>query len=256
MSLLRDIERRIDERLRGLFQSKDPAVPGQGRELVEIRKLILDAVDQRVQMLPRAKRGFPFNDVTVHIPAPGSPDQRAAMEAVFITGDALKLEIEEHLRRENVEFPAALTVVVGLIEGIPEPVLVCRNRLAEVVTVQLKLPQVGTSCFTLPDGSTVEFRKNLIFVGRTPEVLDERKRVVRRNDLVIDGDTVSRAHAHIEFIDGEYRLFDDGSSYGTSAIHDGRLVEVAKAGSRGLRLNSGDDLYIGQARLHFELAED
>jgi len=86
-----------------------------------------------------------------------------------------------------------------------------------------------------------------------PDVHDDRRRLVRRNDLVIDHTTVSRAHAHVEFSSGEYRLFDDGSSYGTSVIHEGRLVEVPRAGGRGLRLHSGDEIYFGQIRVGFEI---
>ena len=47
MSLFRNIERRIDDRLRRLFQSEP--VPGQGRELVEIQRMVLDQIDARVQ---------------------------------------------------------------------------------------------------------------------------------------------------------------------------------------------------------------
>ena len=69
------------------------------------------------------------------------------------------------------------------------------------------------------------------FLFRQAEILDDRRRLVRRNDIVIGHDTVSRAHAHIEYSSGEYRLFDDGSSYGTSVIHQGRLMEVPRAGA-------------------------
>ena len=67
--------------------------------------------------------------------------------------------------------------------------------------------------------------------------------------------TVSRTHAHIEYdaSTGEFRLFDDGSSYGTSVMHDGRVVGVPAAGGRGLRIDSGDEIYLGQARLLFEI---
>ena len=93
----------------------------------------------------------------------------------------------------------------------------------------------------------IEIAKGRIHIGRLPEVVDDRGRMVRRNDIVIEDKNVSRAHAHIDRIEGEFRLFDDGSSYGTSVIHNGRLVDVPKAGGRGLRLDSGDEIYFGQA---------
>ena len=93
--------------------------------------------------------------------------------------------------------------------------------------------------------------KARIHFGRLPEVLDDRRRPVRRNDVVVDDSTVSRAHAHIEWDaeTGEYRVFDDGSSYGTSVLHEGKLINVAAGGGRGIRLQPGDELYLGQARL-------
>ena len=65
---------------------------------------------------------------------------------------------------------------------------------------------------------------------------------------------MSRAHAHIQYdaATGEYRLFDDNSAYGTSLLREGRMI-TAPAGGRGIRLESGDELYLGQARVRFEI---
>jgi pSer/pThr/pTyr-binding forkhead associated (FHA) protein len=107
-------------------------------------------------------------------------------------------------------------------------------------------------------GTQIELaHKSRIQVGRTAEVLDDRRRLVRRNDVVLEDATVSRAHAHLEFDSaaGHFRLFDDGSSYGTGVIHDGRLVDVPKAGARGMSLHSGDDIYFGQSRVRFEVIQ-
>ena len=32
-------------------------------------------------------------------------------------------------------------------------------------------------------------------------------------------------------------------------MHNGRLINVPPAGGRGLRIDSGDEIYLGQARL-------
>lgn len=248
MSLFRDIERRIDDRLRRFFQA-EPA-PGQGRELVEIQRMVLDQIEARVQMLPRARRAFPFNEVAVRIPAADAA-KKAAIDSVFAADDALKTEIIDHLERERIEYPQDLHVIVTAIETaeVMEPSVVCRKR--EVMPSTAKQESSGTVQFTLSDGSTLDLAKQRIHVGRMADVLDDKRRLVRRNDVVLEHSTVSRAHAHIEFTGGEYRLFDDGSSYGTSAIHDGRLTEVPRAGGRGLRLHSGDEIYFGQVRVGF-----
>jgi hypothetical protein len=253
MNLFRDIERRIDERLRRLFGSD--SAPGQGRELVEVQRMILDRIDQRVQQLPRARRVFPYNQVTVRIPVP-DPERRSAYETVFIADDALREEIAEHLRRDEAEFPGDLQVEVTLVETseLTEPSLVCRKREGSP-QVQKANPNAirGTRFTPVSGGAPTEITRSRIQVGRTAEVLDDRMRLVRRNDLVLEHDTVSRAHAHLEYSDGQFRLFDDGSSYGTSVIHEGRLVEVPRAGGRGMRIDSGDEIYFGQARVLFEL---
>lgn len=252
MNLFRDIERRIDGRLRKLFGSE--TAPGQGRELVEVQRMILDRIDERVQQLPRARRIFPYNEVAVRIPVP-DPEQRSAYETVFIADDALREEIAEHLRRESVEFPGDLRVDITLLDSaeLSEPSLVCRKREEVPAPARPAADSVPVVRFTPVDGGAPsEIARTRIQVGRTSEVLDDRRRLVRRNDLVIEHDTVSRAHAHLEYTGGEYRLFDDGSSYGTSVIHNGRLVEVPRAGGRGMRVDSGDEIYFGQSRVRFE----
>ena len=251
MNLFRDIERRIDERLRKLFGSQD--IPGQGKELIEIQRLILDRIDQRVQQLPRARRAFPYNEVVVRIPV-SDPERRVAFETVFIADNALHEEIVEHLRRDQVEFPEDLRAEVTLVETaeLSEPSIVCRS-VARSSAAAPVTPVLGTVRLTTHGGTSQESTRPRIQIGRHAEVLDDRRRLVRRNDITFDHDTVSRAHAHIECASGEYRLFDDGSSYGTSAIHEGRLIEAPRSGGRGIRLHSGDEIYFGQVRVRLDI---
>ena len=116
MSLFRDIEKRIDAQLKKLFTSESAAA--QGKELIEIQRLILDEVEDHAQMLPRARRRFPYNDLIVRIAAP-EPDRRSAIEVVFIEGNALQAEIANHLRSEQIEVPPDLQVHVEPIEDPP-----------------------------------------------------------------------------------------------------------------------------------------
>ena len=94
-----------------------------------------------------------------------------------------------------------------------------------------------------------------INIGRCTEVRDSRNRLLRTNHVAFsDGagpinETVSRAHAHIDCDKiGEYRLFDDRSAHGTSIVRNGKTIGVP-AGSRGVRLLSGDAVVLGEARL-------
>jgi hypothetical protein len=69
-------------------------------------------------------------------------------------------------------------------------------------------------------------------LGRLAEITDADHRVTRRNDVVFEegadeaNGTVSRRHAHIRLEDGEYRLCDDGSEFGTRVFRDGRSIEA------------------------------
>ena len=116
MSLFGDIEKRIDGQLRKMFASESAAA--QGRELIEIQRAILDELEDRAQLLPRARRRFPYNDLTVRIAAP-APDRRSAIDLVFIEGDALQNEIATYLRGEDIEVPSDLRVRVESLEDPP-----------------------------------------------------------------------------------------------------------------------------------------
>jgi hypothetical protein len=49
-------------------------------------------------------------------------------------------------------------------------------------------------------------------------------------------------------VSGEHRLHDDRSAHGTGIIRGDRTIPVPP-GSRGVRLRSGDEIVIGEARL-------
>ena len=102
------------------------------------------------------------------------------------------------------------------------------------------------------------FAAKRIDLGRCAEVRDTRNRLVRTNHVAfIEGSgevnqSVSRRHAHIAYepASGGYRLYDDGSVHGTSVVRNGSTVAVPP-GSLGVRLRTGDELVLGEARLRF-----
>ena len=65
--------------------------------------------------------------------------------------------------------------------------------------------------------------------------------------------TVSRRHVHIRLEEGDYRVCDDESEFGTRVFRDGRPIEVPAGNRRGEKLRSGDDIYLGRACLKFML---
>jgi pSer/pThr/pTyr-binding forkhead associated (FHA) protein len=68
-------------------------------------------------------------------------------------------------------------------------------------------------------------------------------------------DTVSRRHAHIDYHDatGDFRISDDRSAHGTSIVRNGTTIPV-HVSSRGVRLQTGDEIVLGEARLRVKLA--
>ena len=268
MSLFRDIEKRIDAQMKKLFTSETAVA--QGRELIEIQRAILDEAEDRAQMLPRARRHFPYNDLRVRIAAPEA-ERRSAIQLVFVEGHALQNEIMAHFRSEGIEFANDLSVRVEAVEDFPAEISakgfhIIYSQREAAKPEALPIPVKKTARFTILHGEAeqpaFEVTRSRIHLGRLSEVLDDRRRPIRRNDVVFNessdkpNSTISRAHAHIEYdpATGEFRLFDDGSSYGTSVVQNGRLVNVPPTGARGLRIESGDEIYLGQARVLFEIA--
>jgi hypothetical protein len=66
---------------------------------------------------------------------------------------------------------------------------------------------------------------------------------------------VSRRHAHIAFSteDRCYRVWDDRSAHGTNIVRGGRTIKVP-AGARGTKLETGDEIALGHARLRVTMA--
>jgi hypothetical protein len=107
--------------------------------------------------------------------------------------------------------------------------------------------------------TTYVFALPRVNLGRCSEVRDTLSRLVRTNhvafvDVANANPSVSRRHAHIEFVEAsrDYRIRDDRSAHGTSVVRNGRTVAVP-AGSRGIRLQSGDEIVLGEARARVQI---
>ena len=109
------------------------------------------------------------------------------------------------------------------------------------------------------DQRAYAFTGGRVDIGRRAEVLDQKQRLIRTNQVAFSDDageenrTVSRRHAHVEFVETErcYRIWDDRSAHGTSIVRGGKTIKVP-AGVRGTRLEAGDEIALGEARLKVE----
>ena len=86
------------------------------------------------------------------------------------------------------------------------------------------------------------------------EIVDDEGRVRRRNDVAFleEGDvnqTVSREQARILYDEpsGELRLRAEHGASSTRILRDGRSIDVSSRDTRGIRLQSGDEIFFGRA---------
>ena len=262
MSRLHDLERRIDEKLRGLLRSSSPH---QKRELLEVHRAVLDDIAAHVDTLPRGKRTFVYTQLDVRVLLP-DPELRRSYELVFVEADALSRDISQRLEDQRVELPARISVKVELVPELA-PDVAARGFDVHYGSApfQQDLKEPTEVRFTIISGSAQQhellFKKRRINLGRLAEVVDAEQRLTRQNDVAFRDDapapnqSVSRAHAHIEFDpeNAAFRLYDDRSAHGTTIARDGTLIPVPPGPSKGVALRDGDEIVLGHARLRFDI---
>jgi pSer/pThr/pTyr-binding forkhead associated (FHA) protein len=265
MSLLRKIEKSLDQRLRSIFSGGD-AEPG-AREAVELYRDALDQIASRATAGKRGDRVFPFNRVTIELAAENT-ERKAVLETLFDVGQ-LGDDIRTMLKEERVTPPEDLTVAVKYPEGaLLEMRIVCERveppeKAAAGTIAHPTVEVVPARLVTLTGvSSAAEFTldRHSINLGREQEISDTLGRTIRRNELFFPeaaheaNPSVSRSHAHIRFdaSSGDWRIFDDGSSIGTTLFREGRRIDVPAHAGRGVALRPGDEIYLGQVRLRFE----
>lgn len=263
MSLLRRIEKSLDQRLRTIF-SGGGEEPG-AREAIELYRDALNQISNRAMVGKRGDRVFPFNLITIELRADDA-ERKAVLETLFDAGQ-LGEDIRSTLKAERVTPPADLTVMVRYPEAPQAELRVVCERTEkpprEVPTAVAPVDLVAARLVTITGGASApEFALDRphINIGREEEIADTLGRAVRRNELFFPefaheaNPSVSRSHAHIAFEASlrEWRIFDDGSSIGTTLFREGRRIDVPAHAGRGVALRPGDEIYLGQVRLRFE----
>jgi hypothetical protein len=229
---------------------------------LEVLHGILEAVDERIEPAGRGTHVFPFNKLKVTIVA-SSPDARARFSGVLEGPPTLQDRVSKKLRDAGCEVHGLQVKVVYAAQGdsswSPREFHVDFGRGAAQEPAPPEPAPAHEITLTVSHGtadkSAYALTLERINLGRCAEVRDGRNRLLRTNHVSFAdaagaiNETVSRAHAHIDYsATGEYRLFDDRSGHGTSIVRTGRTITVP-AGSRGVRLQSGDEIVLGQARV-------
>ena len=261
--------RRLESKIAGrLDGAAKEFVRSGAREPLEIVHAILDAVEQDIQASGRGTRVFPFNRIDVTVAAPSS-EARAGLEAVFAGEPPLQARIIERLRSAGCR-PSDIMVAIAYaprpqknwrardfhlnLARVPQPVVEDSEADSKHARIEV------TVLRGITEQRTYSFVARRIDFGRCAEVRDSRNRLVRTNHVAFtegSGDavneSVSRQHAHIacEPDSSRFRLHDDGSGHGTGIVREGRTVPVPR-GSRGVRLHSGDEVILGEARVRIK----
>jgi hypothetical protein len=257
---------RLESKIAGqLDRAAKGLVRSGAREPLEIVHAILEAVEQEIQSSGRGKRVFPFNRIELAVLAP-SREARARLEAIFSADPSLNARVIERLQSGGCA-TAGIALAISYVGRAQKG---WRAREFDLKFARVTPPEVQedppadsppdrievTVLQGVAEKRTYSFISKRIDFGRCAEVRDSRNRLIRTNHVAFTegaGDinqSVSRQHAHVacEPGSGEFRLHDDGGGHGTGIIRDGRTVSVPR-GSRGVRLRSGDEIVLGEARV-------
>lgn len=260
MRSLEQLDRWIASKLK-TWVSKVSGAP-QSRHLLEIRRDILEDVRDRIQPVGDGRNLFPYNSISLRIGV-ASADQQTVHEAVFCSDDGIERDIRGLLIEAGCPVPAGFSVAVTVIEeaalaSSDHPYRIDYLRARETVQQSARPNAKLTVLQGQSDAADYSIASDRFNIGRLKEVTGEREGVRRRNDLAFADTetTVSREHAYIRYDSesGKFRLYDSASQRGTAIFRDGRRVEVPKGAVRGVQLQSGDEIHVGNARLLFETA--
>jgi hypothetical protein len=245
----------------------------KGTSPLEIRRAILDDVESHVIAVGEGRRIFPHNLLRVHLRVVG-PEERVRFEAVVREGWDLEREIAGRLAEIGCPLPPGFELHVDLDEE-EHPRFAERRFYVEYLSTE-PLPAAGTPA--APDNSSpagapaerprleltvlkgvatqrvYEIEGPRAFLGRLEEVVDSDGRVRRRNDVAFlevgeINSTVSREHARIAWDaeGGGYWLRAEQNASGTRIYRGGRTIDVSAHDRRGVRLQPGDEIYLGRA---------
>jgi hypothetical protein len=204
---------------------------------------------------------FPFNRVVVHVLVPArDAGARARFAAVAAGPPSLAERLGERLKSagSSGEPPAVEITYASKAQPSwvsPEFHVECHRDEGEREAPTTRTPQIKLTVIAGKAAQRVYlFAGTRVDIGRRADVLDAKQRLIRTNHVAFDEEgpdtnsTVSRRHAHLVCEAGEYRICDDRSAHGTSILRAGKMIAVP-AGPRGVRLQTGDQILLGQARL-------
>lgn len=254
--------RQLETAIRNRIESRTPSRPRGDRQPLEVVHAVVHRVEQEVQPAGRGRFVFPYGQVRIAIAAATARD-RARLAAACDGPPSLEERIRERLAALHCDvsdLQVKTTFTAAGKNDWDDPAFhidyarTPSGSATSDTAARLDLAVLqGTA-----ERASYAFAMTTVSIGRGAEVRDARDRLIRTNQVVfVEGTaeinaSVSRRHAHITRTADGFRLFDDGSSQGTSVVRDGRDVPVTRA--RGVRLRSGDVIALGQARIRVKVS--
>ena len=265
MKSFEELDRWIASKVRG-WSARVGGGP-QPKELLEIRREILEEIRDKIEPAGEGRYIFPFHEVLVRIAARDAA-HAGLLDAAFSEGGSLDGDIRGLLQEAGCAIPAGFDAGVEIFEDAD---VGAGARPFQIECVQRKGGTREAVAATRPAARVLVLRgqaepvelaltRDRVNIGRLQEVTGERDGLRRLNDLAFaDGETtVSREHAHIRYeaATGKFRLYDDRSQRGTRIFREGRRLEAPRGSLRGVQLQHGDEIHLGDARVRFEIAAD
>lgn len=239
----------------------------RGTEVMEIRRAVLEEAEAQIQPLGKGKYIFPYNRGKLLLLAK-RPAEKAVFEASLAGEWNPEKEIIEHLAARGCPAPE-LSLDIEIVDKSRREFAGRRFALKfERGEVRPKVEARPVLELTVTAGNAARVAHTFaagkrINLGRLAEVLDEHGRPRRMNDVVFSDDdsevnlTVSREHARIEYhtASRDFWVIDERSSHGTQIFRNGKPIHVSSRDRTGIRLQDGDELSLGRARLSVKVRE-
>lgn len=235
----------------------------RSRELLEIRRDILENVRDHIRPKGQGKNLFPHNVISIRLAAQND-EQRSLYEAAFLDGNGFEEDIRGLLTEADCPAPAGLRVTPSVIENAAlastnRPFLIEYSNTKAAVSKSLRNARPNAKLTVLRgEADAIEYaiHSDQVNIGRLKEVIGGKEGLRRRNDIAFAETeaTVSREHAYIRYDEeaGKFRLYDSSSQRGTFVFRNGRRFEVPRSLVHGFQLRSGDEIHLGNARIAFE----
>ena len=260
--------REIEARVSGTVERTSQRVTQSGaRTPLEVAHAIVDAVETQAHVSGRGRRTFTASDIRVTVVA-ATRDVRDQYEAVFEGAMPLRERILERLDSLGCgrdDLSVGVSYAAHARPGWVGPDFHVVFHRAEPAHARTAVDEGPDAILELrvTHGATEQpayfCSQARVDIGRCRDVRDLDQRLVRTNHVVFvdsadpSNQSVSRQHAHVASEGpGDVRVYDDGSAHGTAVLRSGRTIPVPP-GSRGVRLRSGDEILLGEARLQVGL---